>query len=396
MPQSEQALSHWWSADPNMNDHVWAHLESLGGAEREYVFAAIPEAPGAGGPVKHFRGRFQDIRERLHRAQEQGAGIFVMPNEGKGAKASDVRRAQALFLDFDNGEISIEKRFEPTLRIRTARGFHVYYRIEPSTDLKLWAAIQSGLARQTGADTQCTNANRVMRLAGTWHLKKRPTFVEVNAVSPARIYRLSDFHQYAVREEESHLQALDHRHLRTWDFPLLRRLLNEQISLLRRAVPGQRKATMRNVSWCLGHYIPFGLSAELAENCIFQALSKWNDIKLSVWMREARTNLRKGAQDSIVNPPFIPQSVVEAVRREELQAAWIDQLRLLLLPDVVTVDSVLQSLAWWDTFASSRQASLLVGAELRRLGYVGRREKVCKRAKLVFRRREIDADRLAA
>ena len=58
-------------------------------------------------PGRILHGTLEDNADELTRLQQQGAGIFVMVNEGngKGRKSSDVMRVRAQFVDLDGSPI---------------------------------------------------------------------------------------------------------------------------------------------------------------------------------------------------------------------------------------------------------------------------------------------------
>ena len=118
----------------------------------------------------------------LHGLNVQGAGVFLMVNEGdgKGRKVANVTRIRAYFADFDGAALPQVWPLEPSMIVETSPGkFHAYWILQPGEvappDNAAWNAQQEAIARAVGSQPDdCKGLNRVMRLPGFLHQKGKP------------------------------------------------------------------------------------------------------------------------------------------------------------------------------------------------------------------------------
>lgn len=135
----------------------------------------------------------------LNNAKLKNYGSFFTPNghgDIKNPKGTLLRwdgnviNLNACFADFDSG--SKESQIKTinsmplpySLLIESKRGFHVYWMLKPSKntpseDISLWRRIQTTIATTYGADKNCSNPSRLMRLPGSYHMKSDPYLVEI-------------------------------------------------------------------------------------------------------------------------------------------------------------------------------------------------------------------------
>jgi RepB DNA-primase from phage plasmid len=109
----------------------------------------------------------------------EGAGVFLMVNEGDGAgrKTENVTRIRAYFADFDGAPLPQVWPLEPSVTVETSPGkFHAYWMLCASEDAALDNAgfnrQQEAVARAVGSQPDdCKGLSRVMRLPGYRHQK---------------------------------------------------------------------------------------------------------------------------------------------------------------------------------------------------------------------------------
>lgn len=119
---------------------------------------------------------------RLDALNKQGAGVFLMVNEGDGLGRlkSDVIRIRAYFADFDGQALPDHWALEPSMLIESSpHKFHAYWILEederPPLDNAAFNAQQEALAVAVGScPDDGKGLNRVMRLAGYLHQKAEP------------------------------------------------------------------------------------------------------------------------------------------------------------------------------------------------------------------------------
>ena len=116
--------------------------------------------------------------EWIHRMQSEGRGVYIVVNDG-GDTDSEITACRAMFCEWDDREkswqINAWKELglpEPTLQIDTGgKSIHNYWVLKKVIDPKTWKPIQERLLDHADADRALKNPSRVMRLAGTYHMK---------------------------------------------------------------------------------------------------------------------------------------------------------------------------------------------------------------------------------
>ena len=118
--------------------------------------------------------------EWIHRMQSEGRGVYIVVNDG-GDTDSEITACRAMFCEWDDREkswqINAWKELglpEPTLQIDTGgKSIHNYWVLKKVIDPKTWKPIQERLLDHADADRALKNPSRVMRLAGTYHVKDK-------------------------------------------------------------------------------------------------------------------------------------------------------------------------------------------------------------------------------
>jgi hypothetical protein len=155
-----------------------AHLEALGYQQGDavYVRAFLPKedpryAPNTGRKADRLNW------EQVERWQAQGYGVYIVVNGG-GHKDEDVKSCRAIFCEFDDRPIEDQKEFwrslnlpEPTLQVQTRKSVHTYWVFDAAIEIDAWRKLQTDLLIRTGSDPALKNPSRVMRLAGSFHIK---------------------------------------------------------------------------------------------------------------------------------------------------------------------------------------------------------------------------------
>lgn len=140
-------------------------------------------------------GRISELEAELVRMNNAGAGIFILINEsdGKGRKKENIRGVRALFVDNDDGELPERLHLDPTIRVRTKNGEHVYWCLDPFANPKVFTEAQNCLIKKYGTDKSVKDAPRVMRLPGYFHLKdpSAPFLVKMKVIEAQRKYEIS-------------------------------------------------------------------------------------------------------------------------------------------------------------------------------------------------------------
>ena len=116
--------------------------------------------------------------EWIHRMQAEGRGVYIVVNDG-GDTDSEITACRAFFCEWDDRsqeeQINAWKELglpQPTMQINTGgKSIHNYWVLKKAIDPKTWKPIQERLLDHADADRALKNPSRVMRLAGTYHMK---------------------------------------------------------------------------------------------------------------------------------------------------------------------------------------------------------------------------------
>lgn len=179
-------------------------LESGG----QFTFQTFPDRkdkPAAAGLTQVLHGAPDCHLKTLASLNEQGAGIFVMVNQGDGVvlpsqktcrTIRNVKRVRALFVDLDGAPIEpvLEAELEPTILVESSPDrWHAYWKVD-ECPLGQFKASQVALAKRFGGDESVNDLSRVMRIPGFIHQKTDDHFVT----------RMVDFNQIKEKYYENH------------------------------------------------------------------------------------------------------------------------------------------------------------------------------------------------
>ena len=173
--QFTQFTSHKPCIDRNQ---ATAHLEALGyqPGNAVYIRAFLSKedlryAPNTGRKADRLNW------EQIERWQAQGYGVYIVVNGG-GHKDEDVKSCRAIFCEFDDRPIEEQIWFwrelglpEPSLQVQTRKSVHTYWVFDEAIEVDAWRKLQTDLLVRTGSDPALKNPSRVMRLAGSYHIK---------------------------------------------------------------------------------------------------------------------------------------------------------------------------------------------------------------------------------
>jgi hypothetical protein len=135
--------------------------------------------------AKVFHGRFDDIAPKLVELNEQGAGVFVMLNEGDGVvhdgyktcrTNTNVVRVRAAYLDLDGAPVEPVNNAEalPHILVESSPGrYHAIWRVSGCA-LEEFSQRQVALAHKFDGDPSVKDLARVVRLPGFYHQKGEP------------------------------------------------------------------------------------------------------------------------------------------------------------------------------------------------------------------------------
>ncbi|WOG26278.1 DUF5906 domain-containing protein [Endozoicomonas sp. 8E] len=172
-------------------DMAEAFLNHLAGREACHQFRVIHK----NGSAQNICGTFAESKDRLMRANQQCAGIFVVVNEtdGKGGKDANVVGVNAVFLDLDGAPLAPVKKegvLPPHMITGTSPDkYHVYWKVE-NFPVDQFKPVQKAIARRFDGDSSVCNLSRVMRVPGFLHHKGDPFLSSVLEAYDHKAYTL--------------------------------------------------------------------------------------------------------------------------------------------------------------------------------------------------------------
>lgn len=158
-------------------DAAKAFLLALDPTAGNFTFQTFDDNSGRKDPsltcVLH--GNIETLAGRLADLSMRGAGVYVTVNEtdGKGRKLANITRCRALYADMDGQPIDpIVNWLQPSITVESSPGnFHLYW-VGDFTPEQSQRFMQEAIGR-FGADKNCKDVSRVLRLPGFPHQKVR-------------------------------------------------------------------------------------------------------------------------------------------------------------------------------------------------------------------------------
>lgn len=146
------------------------HVELLTASPDTQVCVRFIHDSDRTAPGVKITGTIAALWPTIEQGQAAGYGVFVIPNEG-GNRDEDISTIRACFIDADGIPQPDTWHVKPDFVIvRDKTHWHAYWRMVDLPVSKFREA-QLRLAAHYGTDTKVCNPSRVMRLAGTLHLK---------------------------------------------------------------------------------------------------------------------------------------------------------------------------------------------------------------------------------
>ncbi len=133
--------------------------------------------------ARWLHGTLDEHAATLTKLNDQGAGIFIMANEGdgKGRKAANVIRVRAVFVDQDKPP-GRPFALPPSFIVRTSPGrYQAFWRVAEAVPLEDFTPMQERLAAYYGGDLGVKDLPHVVRVPGFFHRKREPVLVELEA-----------------------------------------------------------------------------------------------------------------------------------------------------------------------------------------------------------------------
>lgn len=154
------------------------------------TFSDKKEPGRKGDPLARvLHGSLAEHAAELTRLNQQGAGVFVMINEGDGVvhegfatcrTKANVIAVRAVFADLDGAPLDPILEVMPAdLIIESSPGkYHVYW-LAQGMPIEMFTPVQKAIAEKFSSDPKVIDLPRVLRLPGFWHQKAKPFLVYI-------------------------------------------------------------------------------------------------------------------------------------------------------------------------------------------------------------------------
>lgn len=225
-----------------------------------FIFTGFSDAKNASAKAWQFYGTLCNAWPTICKLQRQGYGIFVCINasqNGRRAKV-DIIQGRAVWGDFD-GPVRGVFPIGPSLIIETTPGkLHTYWLFAEAGALSLDECEQTNRAivARHDADPAAVDRSRVLRLAGTYHLKGDPCLVRIVSETGELFDRqtlLEAFPTSATPPRKTIVIKIEHSDR------YIAAAINGERKRLADAMSGARNQTLNRAAFSLGQ---LGLSAD--------------------------------------------------------------------------------------------------------------------------------------
>jgi len=159
--------------DSSPEEHRRYFLEQFPGQQTFQTF---------GGKIKHQK--FNNIIHShkwltLEGLNEQGAGVFLTINEtdGKGRKATNIKKVRAVFADLDGAPLKPVLEYSPSMVVESSPGRYHAYWLTDDVPLDEFRSLQKSIIVKFGSDIKVHDLPRVMRVPGYHWNKEDPGFM---------------------------------------------------------------------------------------------------------------------------------------------------------------------------------------------------------------------------
>lgn len=224
-------------------DSALKHLETIGYNPGDRVFIRAIPGKGYTGAIRKGEATFPDLPwDSLDAFQNEGKGIYFVAN-GQGDTDDEVKTCSLLFFEHDDLDKSLQKIIwqtldlpEPTAQVETRKSIHSYWLLESPISADEWRTVQTNLLEYAQADRSLKNPSRVMRLAGSWHVKadEEPTLCRVVSASGEKAF-LPDIAELVKPHEQP--EEKTHQSTDTEAIPLSVCLTKNDRSLIANGAP---------------------------------------------------------------------------------------------------------------------------------------------------------------
>lgn len=174
---------------PSCSEFASEFLTALAGPSETFDWRVIHKS----GLVSKPKGTFEQVSPLLKKANDMGAGIFVMVNatDGSGQTAANVITVRAVFVDLDGAPLEPVKlaALKPHLIVESSPNkWHAYWFVDSQFPKELFTPVQKAIAKMFSGDLHVCDLPRIMRLPGFYHHKGEPFLSRIVEKNEAPAY----------------------------------------------------------------------------------------------------------------------------------------------------------------------------------------------------------------
>lgn len=155
-------------------DQAQYHLRLLRGVPDTEVHWQFYDDSKGSRKAYDFYSTLNNALDSIVHYQKQGLGLYVTinPTDGLGRKIQNITSYDWAFADLDGVEIPNNFPIEPSfITGRDSSHTHIYWSLTECVTGKQYSALQKRIALYLKSDEQVTDPSRVLRVAGSLHLK---------------------------------------------------------------------------------------------------------------------------------------------------------------------------------------------------------------------------------
>ncbi|MHC0068432.1 VapE domain-containing protein [Nostoc sp. UIC 10890] len=242
-------------------------LNQIAGVNSNYTFCCLYSEKKDGKPFLHFNGTLEKYFSVLEQKNREGYSIYIRPQLMKrdGTTDKDVEKILTLFIDWDKPEETMRDfHLKPTFSVETSPNkFHHYWVLSDTCQVEAFKPNVGRLIKYYGADPNCCNPSRLMRLPGFFNTKAEPVLSKFIPGTGEK-YKFSDVNLPILNDNPLGIVAEETRVNQNTDeiteitpeyIAQVRRISDETIRNLEFVERGNRHTYVRDKSKWLGHIL---------------------------------------------------------------------------------------------------------------------------------------------
>jgi hypothetical protein len=274
-----------------------------------------------------FYGALRDVTFRLQELNKQKHSICIPINQisRKGLTAENTEKVNAVFIDNDSGNTNHKFQLEPSIRVQTKNGEHVYWLVK-FLMLSKFRPWQKHLAKIFNSDPIICNLNRIMRVPGFWHNKAEPFLIKMTHYKPWLVYSEDELITAFGKPQDEVIFGCSGNNIicgRSFDggknlpsgkleynqIIYSRKAISASIEKIKTAPKGYRNKTIFEASARIGNFVPYNILtlSEAQERVMTAALIHTNG-ENPMSIQEIKQAVNNGINTGMRTPAKLPEN----------------------------------------------------------------------------------------